>query len=96
MDLGFFRKRERGLAGRSEARLDYAVLVATLEAMQSGSAAARAEVRAVSNGRAPICAQDPLVELILGGAGWRDAIVAQGGCFNAGHAGAAERRRKLK
>ena len=83
MDLGFFRQRERRLAGRAQARLDYGVLVATLEAMQSGSAAARAEVRAVANGHSPACGQDPLVELVLGGAGWRDAIVAQGGCFNA-------------
>jgi hypothetical protein len=86
MDLGFFRHRERRLAGRAEAHLDYGVLVATLEAMQSASAAARAEVRAVSESRAAGCGHDPLVELILGGAGWREAIVEQGGCFNAGQA----------
>ena len=81
MDLGVFR-RQQSFASRSAARLDYGVLVATLEAMQSGSAAARAEVRAVANGGAEGCAQDPLVELVLGGSGWRDAILAQGGCFN--------------
>jgi hypothetical protein len=83
MDLGFLR-RHQGFASRDSARLDYGVLVATLEAMQSGTAAAKAEVKAVAQARAAGCAQDPLVELVLGGSGWRDAIVAQGGCFNAG------------
>ena len=85
MDLGFFLKRER-LVRRSAARVEYRVLVATLEAMQTASAAARAEV--IANGRRPEpgAAQDPLVELVLGGSAWRDAIVAQGGCFHAAHA----------
>ena len=81
MDLGFFRSRDR-FVGRHAARLDYGVLVASLEAMQSASPAARAEVSAAALGSEPGPSQDPLVELVLGGAGWREAIAAQGGCFN--------------
>jgi len=90
MDLGFFR-RPQGFSSRSAARLDYGVLVATLEAMQSDSIAALTEVRSMSEGRSSGCGHDPLVELVLGGGGWREAIVAQGGCFNAA---LAERRGK--
>ncbi len=81
MDLGFFRSRDR-FVGRHAARLDYGVLVASLEAVQATSAAARAEVSAAALGAEPGPSQDPLVELVLGGAGWREAIVAQGGCFS--------------
>jgi hypothetical protein len=41
MDLSFFRRAERVFARRSAAPLDYRVLVATLEALQSASPAAR-------------------------------------------------------
>jgi hypothetical protein len=86
MDLGVFRFEQARFAGRAAARLDYGVLVATLQAMQSAGAV-RAEVSAAAAGAAPGAAQDPLVELILGGSSWREAIVAQGGCFNAALAG---------
>ena len=82
MDLGYFRHEQARFAGRSAARLDYGVLVATLQAMQSAGTV-RAELGSAGAGAASGAAQDPLVELILGGAGWREAIVAQGGCFNA-------------
>jgi hypothetical protein len=85
MDLGFFLNRER-FVRRSAARVEYRVLVATLEAMQTATAAARAEVVANREGSDPGVGQDPLVELVLGGSAWRDAIVAQGGCFHAAHA----------
>jgi hypothetical protein len=85
MDLGYFLNRER-LVRRSTARVEYRVLVATLEAMQTASAAARAEVTANGQGGDQEAGQDPLVELVLGGSAWRDAIVAQGGCFHAAHA----------
>jgi hypothetical protein len=85
MDLGYFLNRER-LVRRSAARVEYRVLVATLEAMQTVSAAARAEVTANGRGADPGPGHDPLVELVLGGSAWRDAIVAQGGCFHAAHA----------
>jgi hypothetical protein len=85
MDLGFFLSRER-FVRRSAARVEYRVLVATLEAMQTATAGARAEVVANGQGSDPRAGQDPLVELVLGGSAWRDAIVAQGGCFHAAHA----------
>ena len=81
MDLSFFRRAEMRLGSHSAARLDYGVLIASLEAAQSASAAARA-LRGcdVEASRAP--GPDPVVELILGGPAWREAIDAQGGSFN--------------
>ena len=81
MDLGFFRHAQTRFAGRTAARLDYRVLVATLEAMQSSSAAARA-VRDLGSISEAAPRHDGLVELILGGSGWRDAIRSQRGSFN--------------
>jgi len=85
MDLSFFRRAQMRFASRSAARLDYPVLVASLSAVQSASAAARA-VRALGSPGAPAPRHDPLVELLLGGADWREAAVAQRGCFNPGQA----------
>ena len=91
MDLGFFRRQQQGFADRSSAALDYRVLVATLEAMQASSPAARAESAAAGAAASLEPANHhPLVELLLGGSGWREAIPAQGGCFNPA---AAQRRR---
>jgi hypothetical protein len=87
MDLSFFRRAQMRFASGSPARLDYGVLVATLEAMQSASAAARA-VRGLSAEGAAAPRQDALVELLIGGSGWRDALTAQGGCFNRAQAAA--------
>jgi nitroreductase len=81
MDLSFFRRARSRFASRMPARLDYGVLVSTLEAMQSASAAARA-VRGLGIEGMAAPRQDALVELLLGGSGWRDAVVAQGGCFH--------------
>ena len=83
MDLSFFRRAERALARRSDAPLDYRVLVATLEALQSTSPTARC-VRLARDTSNPTPRHDPLVELLLGGAEWRDAVGAQGGCFSRG------------
>jgi len=81
MDLGFFRRAQMRFASRSAARLDYGVLVATLEAMQSSSPAARA-LRAAGSQSPAAPRHDSLVELLLGGPGWRDALAAQRGSFN--------------
>jgi hypothetical protein len=86
MDLGFFRRAQAMLVARQTANLDYRVLVATLEAMQSASSTARA-VRAAGTAARPAPRQDPLVELLVGAPGWRDAVADQGGCFNRGQAG---------
>jgi hypothetical protein len=81
MDLAFFRRAQAMLVGRQAAALDYRVLVASLEAMQSASSTARA-VRAAGASAGPALRHDPLVELLVGAPGWREAVAAQGGCFN--------------
>ena len=90
MDLSFFRRAQERFAGGTAARLDYGVLVATLEALQSASPAARA-VRGLGSGGIAQARPDPLVELLLGGPDWREAVVAQGGCFNPARARALRR-----
>jgi hypothetical protein len=91
MDLGFFRRS----GGRNEdawaAAPDYAMLVATLSAMQAASAAARAASggkRALAAGTAP---SRPLVEILIGTAAWRAAVAAQGGSFHPGLARTGDR-----
>jgi hypothetical protein len=91
MDLGYFRRS----GGRNDeawaAAPDYAMLVATLSAMQAASAAARA----ASGGRraraAAAAPSRPLVEILLGTAAWRAAVAAQGGSFHPGLAHVGER-----
>ena len=82
MDLGLFRRASQGFASRADARLDYGVLVATLDAHQAASPTARAQLRdRVAQGAAP-SRHNPLVELLIAGSDWREAQGAQGGCFN--------------
>ena len=77
MDLGFFRRANALQAGHSAAGLDYELLVAALRALQATSVTARLQARyALGNG------QQALVELLLGGPGWREAIGQQRGSFN--------------
>lgn len=77
MDLGFFRRANASQVGHSAAGLDYELLVAALRALQATSVTARLQARnALGTG------QQALVELLLGGPGWRDAIGQQGGSFN--------------
>lgn len=85
MDLAFFRRAQAMLVARETAALDYRVLVATLEAMQSTSCTSRA-IRAVGGSAGPAPRHDPLVELLVGAPGWREAVKVQGGCFNPGQA----------
>ena len=81
MDLSFFRRAERVFARRSQARIDYGVLVATLDAIQSTSPAARS-VRLARERTEAAPQHDPIVELLVAGTAWHDAVAAQGGCFN--------------
>jgi hypothetical protein len=83
--LTFFRRAEQRFASRSAAPLDYCVLIASLAALQSSSAAARA-LRGFAGAGVAAVARDPIVELILGGPAWREAIEAQGGSFHPGQA----------
>jgi hypothetical protein len=77
MDLGFFRRANALQAERKAAGLDYELLVAALRALQATSVTARVQARnALGTG------QQALVELLLAGPAWRDAIGQQGGSFN--------------
>ena len=75
MDLSFFRRAEQRFASRTPARLDFDMLVATLRSQREVRPAA--PVRAA----APRLA-DPIAEILLAGPAWREAVAAQGGCFN--------------
>jgi hypothetical protein len=82
MDLGFFRRAEALLAGRAAIHVDFGVLVATLRLQQAASATAQAQ----AIGEALPCPEDPLAELLSGGAAWRQAAAAQRGSFNPAYA----------
>lgn len=82
MDLSFFRRAEQRFAGRLDVALDYGLLVAMLRAHQLTTPAACAEALGVTEPKV----EDPLAELLLGGNGWRRAVVAQRGCFNPAYA----------
>ena len=95
MDLSNFRRGMGAFASRQVSRPDYRVMVATLDAMQSASPAARA-LRATGAAGQAALSQDGLVSLLLGEPGWREAILAQGGCFHRGGFGAAANCRQWK
>lgn len=86
MDMTFLRRARRMLSERTPARLDYGVLVATLDAMQSSSATARAQVQSVEGGNPKSATGEPLVDILLAAPDWSDAIAAQKGCFHRGTA----------
>ncbi|MFL6845371.1 MAG: hypothetical protein ACJ8ER_10880 [Allosphingosinicella sp.] len=76
MDLSFFRRAEQRFASKAPASLDFGMLVATLRAQrESAPPAAVAPVPAAR-------IADPIAEILLAGAGWREAVAAQRGCFN--------------
>jgi hypothetical protein len=79
MDLSFFRRAEQRFASRTPARLDFGMLVATLRMQREGAAASSGDsaVPAPATGFA-----DPIVEILLAGPAWREAVAAQRGCFN--------------
>ena len=92
MDMSFLGRARRMMASRTPAPLDYRVLVATLEAMQSASPAARAEIRCARGGDPDAPACEPLVDILLAAPAWSDAIAAQEGCFNRDVAGPGDGR----
>lgn len=81
MDLSFSRRAQRRSPAGAAATLEYRVLVATLDAMQVGSATAR-PMDGARFCRHTGQVSDPLVEILLGGPLWREAALAQGGSFN--------------
>lgn len=77
MDLSFFRRAEQRFASRTPARLDFGLLVAALRSQREAGPAALSRAAAP----APRFA-DPIAEILLAGPAWREAVAAQGGCFN--------------
>lgn len=70
------------MADRVVSHLDYGVLVATLSAIQ-GPSAKDDVVRAGVDGRVESAREhSSLIELLVGGPGWREAVVQQAGRFN--------------
>ena len=78
MDLSFFRRAEQRFASRTPAQLDFDMLVATLRAQREAAPAARGGPAWAPAARLA----DPLAEILLAGARWREAVAAQRGCFN--------------
>jgi hypothetical protein len=78
MDLTFFRRAEQRFASHAPAMLEFGMLRATVAAQQAASPAARAQAAWSAMPRV----EDPVAEILLAGAGWRRAVIAQGGCFN--------------
>ena len=78
MDLSFFRRAEQRFASRTPARLDFGMLVAALRSQRESGPAALAETAAPAAARFA----DPIAEILLAGPDWREAVAAQGGCFN--------------
>ena len=86
MDMAFLRRGERMLASDQPARIDHSILVAALAAQRGAerSATASPDGPAMVGGRGD---DEPMVELLLGGPGWRGALRAQRGCFSRAEAG---------
>lgn len=82
MDLGFFSRAHRKTAERSSAGLDYGMFTAALQAFQSSTVTARIQAYPPGTEGLPELPQKDLVELLLGGPQWRDAVNRQGGSFN--------------
>jgi hypothetical protein len=78
MDLSFFRRAEQRFASRTPARFDFGMLVAALRSQREAGPAALARTTAAPVPRFA----DPIAEILLAGPAWREAVAAQGGCFN--------------
>ena len=79
MDLSFFRRAEQRFARHTPARLDFGMLVATLQSQRDAGPAAASGTSAAS---APAGFADPIAEILLAGPAWREAVAAQRGSFN--------------
>jgi hypothetical protein len=83
MDLSFFRRAWAGSGESSPAALDYRVLVASLQAIQSSTPTARAEAHCRGVSVEPLGQdQRPLAALLLGQPDWPAAVALQNGSFN--------------
>ena len=77
MEMAFPMRSRLMLDQSSPARLDHELLQATLAAGRATKA------RSPQN----CCFEDSLIELVIAGAGWRQAAMRQRGCFNRAEAG---------
>ena len=84
MDMGFLRRAERMLGDRQPLRLDHHLLVAAVAAQQV-SAATRVRLCTLDTEVEPD--DEPLIEILLAGPGWRRAAARQRGCFSRAEAG---------
>ena len=86
MDMAFLRRAQRMLVQHQPARIDHSILIAALAAQGEGRFTLR---RRLDTGAAPGEAggEEPMVELLIGGPGWRQALWAQRGCFSRAEAG---------
>ena len=83
MDLSFFRRAEQRFASRAPARLDFGMLVATLQTRRDSAPTALTGAGASAPAA---CFADPIAEILLAGPAWREAVAAQRGCFNPAYA----------
>ena len=84
MDMTFMRRSERMLVQDRPARLDHALLLAALAAQPHPESPTGTRIRMQRvEGRG----EEALVELVLGGPRWREAVSAQRGCFSRAEAG---------
>ena len=86
MDMSFLYRAERMLVATQPVRIEHQVLVATLSAQREAHAslAGRSAAAPAPAGQRR---DEPMVELLLGGPGWKKALSAQRGCFSRAEAG---------
>ncbi len=82
MDHAFFRRARRLLDGRAPAALDHRLLLDAATARQGASPTAQMLARRCGNGERAPGESLPVVDLILGEAGWRQAVITQCGRFS--------------
>ena len=80
MDMAFLRRAQRMLDKREPAPLDFPMLLASLAAQRAAGDGAQAKA-VICEGPRP-GEEEPLVELLVAGSGWREAVSAQQGCFS--------------
>jgi hypothetical protein len=82
MDLSFFQRAEQRFARHVPAQLEFGMLVAMLQAQQGASKAARSHASWAAMPKVT----DPIADILLAAPGWRRAVLAQRGSFNAAFA----------
>ncbi|HEX8642151.1 MAG TPA: hypothetical protein VF704_13485 [Allosphingosinicella sp.] len=85
MDMAFLDRAERMLALGEPARIDHSILLATLAAQRRENGSHGVSIEAAVTGGA--LDEEPLIELVLAGPTWRQALAAQRGCFSRAEAG---------